>query len=97
MYSLAFTLTNIVTLSEYRNCSGGTDILLEARDCCNLNYPCNQDEGHCDFDHDCKEGLICGKNNCNTTNFPSKGTRCCTKGGLILRQCIMYLYVITLL
>ena len=77
---LVYLFNDILTLSEYRDCSRGTNVLLDIRDCCNLNYPCNQDEGHCDFDHDCKEGLICGKNNCNPKNFPSKGTRCCTKG-----------------
>ena len=66
--------------TEYRNCTAGTDILLKARGCCNINYPCDEGEGHCKQDTDCKSGLFCGKNNCDKQNFPSRGTRCCQKG-----------------
>ena len=71
-------------LLEYRNCSAGTDILLRARGCCNHNYPCDEGEGHCEIDNQCKDGLICGKNNCDKQKFPSTGTRCCQKGILTL-------------
>ena len=32
--------------------------------CCTPNVPCNEGEGDCDSDADCKSGLICGHNNC---------------------------------
>ena len=70
----------ILLILEYRNCSAGTAMLLDARDCCNVNYPCNENEGHCDSDNDCKIGLVCGINNCDEEKFPSVGTRCCQKG-----------------
>merc|ERR1712150_77841 len=34
-------------------------------------------EGDCDTDEDCKEGLICGKDNCNGSSFDSTDD-CCT-------------------
>ena len=66
-------------ISETRNCTAGTDILLLARECCQQNYPCDEGEGHCNLDSECKNGLICGRHNCDTKKFPSKGTRCCQK------------------
>ena len=32
--------------------------------CCSSKQKCNEDEGHCVSDDDCKQGLKCGKNNC---------------------------------
>ena len=32
--------------------------------CCSSKQKCNEDEGHCVSDDDCKLGLSCGKNNC---------------------------------
>ena len=69
-----------LSLPEHRDCTAGTDILLDAIQCCNENYPCNEGEGHCERDLDCKNDLICGKYNCDKQKFPSKGTRCCQKG-----------------
>ena len=39
------------------NCPGG-DV------CCTPQNKCNEHEGHCMSDEDCKEDLICGRKNC---------------------------------
>ena len=42
---------------------------------------CGENEGDCDDDSQCQDGLICGTNNCPTgsgSNFGS-GSDCCTK------------------
>ena len=74
-----FTISEQIKISEHRNCTAGTDILLVARDCCQQNYPCGEGEGHCTRDLDCKNGLVCGRYNCDQKKFPSKGTQCCQK------------------
>ena len=38
-------------------CSGGDS-------CCSDDHKCGHGEGDCDKDSDCKDGLICGENNC---------------------------------
>ena len=38
-------------------CTGGNS-------CCTSNNRCGEDEGDCDFDADCKDGLACGTHNC---------------------------------
>ena len=84
-----FTFHNLtggdISFLAYRNCAAGSDILLDARDCCNKEYPCNEGEGSCNYDYDCKGGLVCGMNNCDPQKFPSKGTRCCEKGNLVIQ------------
>ena len=34
-------------------------------DCCSYGIPCDEGEGDCDSDEECKPGLICGHNNCD--------------------------------
>ena len=34
--------------------------------CCTENTPCDKNEGDCDSDSQCKDGLICGENNCKS-------------------------------
>ena len=41
-------------------CKGG----IEDYDCCTVEDPCGRGEGDCDKDRECKDDLICGKNNC---------------------------------
>ena len=41
------------------NCTGG-------KTCCTPTNLCDVDEGDCDSDSDCKEGLKCGSRNCKT-------------------------------
>ena len=38
-------------------CTGGDS-------CCTTTNKCGEDEGDCDKDSDCKEGLTCGNDNC---------------------------------
>ena len=39
-------------------CTGGDS-------CCTTTNKCGEQEGDCDYDSDCKEGLKCGNDNCN--------------------------------
>ena len=46
---------------------------------CSATTPCEDKEGDCDLDEDCRGDLICGANNCDTTKgFPSNAD-CCTR------------------
>ena len=38
-------------------CTGGDE-------CCTEDNKCGEDEGDCDIDADCQDGLKCGSNNC---------------------------------
>ena len=48
--------------------------------CCSATNKCPANEGDCDSSDDCKDGLICGIDNCQSLNpgkpFPS-GADCC--------------------
>ena len=47
----------------YRPCFGGDS-------CCGSNgYQCGEGEGDCDYDSDCKPGLVCGKDNCKNPDI----------------------------
>ena len=50
--------------------------------CCSATNKCPVNEGDCDSSDDCKDGLICGIDNCESLNtgkpFPS-GADCCVK------------------
>ena len=41
--------------------------------CCTSTYPCNEGEGDCDLDSDCKGNLRCGIDNC-LSDFSSSGS-----------------------
>ena len=47
---------------------------------CTSSNPCAEDEGDCDSDSQCKEGLKCGTDNCpaNSTYWPTDD--CCFAG-----------------
>ena len=71
----SFHLLTFVSLSiDYKDCRGGDD-------CCNESNKCEEDEGDCDSDQDCKDGLICGSKNCNyDSGFEwDSSDDCCTK------------------
>ena len=58
------------------NCKNGTYV--EVEDCCTKDDPCDVEEGDCDSDDECKEGLICGQANCDETKFgKNQRTDCC--------------------
>jgi hypothetical protein len=37
-------------------------------DCCSIENPCDEKEGDCDSNSECKGKLECGLNNCNDLN-----------------------------
>ena len=45
--------------------------------CCTPYNKCAVDEGDCDSDSDCQDGLVCGKNNCPDKPGFEKGDDCC--------------------
>ena len=49
--------------------------------CCTPKNKCGIDEGDCDSDNDCEEGLKCGRDNCpdKTGNEWNKEDDCCYK------------------
>jgi len=64
-------------------CTGGND-------CCTKTNPCNENEGDCDKDEDCKGELKCGDDNCPGRKFfcfsescYSKTDDCCVQAGEI--------------
>ena len=44
--------------------------------CCRKDYLCGINEGDCDSDADCKQGLKCGLDNCSGPNFDSEDDCC---------------------
>ena len=48
--------------------------------CCQISDPCNVDEGDCDSDADCMDGLYCGVDNC-PFGFPSDHDCCARNTG----------------
>ena len=44
--------------------------------CCGLSHKCDENQGDCDSDSDCKDGLKCGDDNC--PGFPNSLYDCCT-------------------
>ena len=60
---LYFTIYNF---ANQTGCNGNDS-------CCTHSIPCNEGEGDCDSDLDCKGGLICGHNNCNPSDNPQEG------------------------
>ena len=50
-------------------------------DCCSSTYQCGENEGDCDDDSQCKPGLVCGEDNCNSIDSRFAGDAdCCVKG-----------------
>ena len=44
---------------------------------CSSKYPCGDNDGDCDNDNECKEGLKCGSNNCDTSLGFHSSADCC--------------------
>ena len=60
--------------------------------CCSPLQKCSEAEGDCDSDKDCREGLVCGKNNCREFNPKSPiAADCCVRKGEIILWCICFL------
>ena len=48
------------------------------KNCCSSSNKCDENQGDCDNDSDCKSGLKCGTDNC-PAGFPDKSYDCCYK------------------
>ena len=60
MYHILLFFQNILTpchITIGSECNGVSS-------CCIPGIPCDEGEGDCDSTLDCKEGLVCGHNNC---------------------------------
>ena len=66
-------------LAQVCNGIGGSyeDVFQE---CCGTKNPCDVNQGDCDSDSECKDGLACGRDNCPSP-FPSDAD-CCEQGNL---------------
>ena len=71
-------------MSSNSRCASGTHSQIQ--ECCGTNDPCDEGQGDCDKDSECSGNLICGKNNCDRSRFPSNKTDCCTSIGADLTQ-----------
>ena len=57
----------------------------ETEHCCTTDKPCQLNQGDCDHDAECEEGLVCGSDNCGN-EFSWTSADCCTKPGLFLNR-----------
>ena len=63
--------------------------------CCGLSHKCDENQGDCDSDSDCKCGFKCGDNNCQ--GFPDSTYDCCYKAKsskhkyLAIYSCLEYI------
>ena len=70
--SLIMPLCSQFVFSYSEKCSAGnTD-----KNCCSSSNKCDENQGDCDNDSDCKSGLKCGTDNC-PAGFPDKTYDCC--------------------
>ena len=81
-------------MTSLTECTGG-------HSCCTTTNKCGKDEGDCDNDSDCKEGLKCGRKNCSQ-KYGLQWDRfddCCYKPGkklfaLVAQDASLYMYCI---
>ena len=61
---------------EYRDCTcvGGTN-------CCTSDRPCDEGQGDCDDDSDCKDELVCGRKHCFYNIYTTQFSNCCEVQG----------------
>ena len=60
----------ITTNDVYIKCANEDDF-------CTSENPCGKDEGDCDIDEDCQNGLLCGSNNCPASLGVDLEMDCC--------------------
>ena len=80
-YSTNFVYTFSYNLLHFfEKATSGTSCKNNVDDwsCCRSWNPCDEGEGDCDSDVECKEGLVCGYNNYCGPGFPS-GFDCCVR------------------
>merc|ERR1712142_1269422 len=51
-------------VNDAKECNGEKDDW----GCCSCDHQCLIGQGDCDSDHDCKDDLVCGSDNCRDTN-----------------------------
>ena len=56
-------------------------------DFCASGIPCEEDEGDCDSQDECQNGLACGSNNCPASLGFDSEVDCCTSSGEIRILC----------
>merc|ERR1719500_1726872 len=63
------------------SCKRGTSWL--SWHCCTEEAPCGLEEGDCNTDSECQEGLVCGQDNCVAVGRPDSHPRmdCCVPPG----------------
>ena len=49
---------------------------------CNCN-PCTENEGDCDYNHHCQDGVFCGSNNCPASLGFDSDVDCCTSAEIM--------------
>ena len=53
--------------------------------CCTTDNPCKLGDGDCDYDSQCQDGYVCGRDNCLKMNGPDSGFHpvadCCKPEG----------------
>ena len=50
--------------------------------CCTADRPCGMGGGGCDSDEHCREGLVCGSDNCQQYHQHTQGDEdCCERAG----------------
>lgn len=59
----------------------------EDTDCCTSNSPCEEKDGHCNNDGDCKDALVCGTDNCQFVgSFDFETGDDCCRQPIVLHQ-----------
>ena len=64
-------------VGNYR-CEAGYHSAIQ--ECCSSTEQCGEGQGDCDGDSECFGSLVCGRNNCDPSRFPSSNTDCCAQG-----------------
>ena len=75
-YQIYTVFKSIIKTNCYTACTGGNS-------CCTTTNKCGENEGDCDTDSQCKEGLKCGTDNCIGKSGFQWGAAddCCYKPG----------------
>merc|ERR1711899_124398 len=82
---LADCCYNPADIDPATECLGGSKLTWS---CCSSEKKCGENQGDCDTDDECEDGLVCGANACNDAFnanfdaagfFPAKSADCCIK------------------
>ena len=81
MTELGISQTIFSFLAGNDRCASGSHS--QVQECCDTRHPCGEGQGDCDKDSECSGSLVCGRNNCDRSEFSSSRTDCCEKPYLI--------------